>query len=311
MYDYREKIEQLIAPIAQDNSSGSSELARRAAVALLDLIGDLEEPENAPITLIRTPIIAFAKRLLHAQPKMATLFNLVNRGLLTCDAHNAFGEGKAALEKFIYNFLAIIVGGSDGITLHTKPLITDGAVVLVHSYSATIIKTLITAKRQGKCFEVFCTESRPVMEGRKTATVLSGAGIPVTFLIDASVGLVLQRSTLVLSGADAITIDGIINKVGTTLIGLAAQAADRPIYVLADSTKFLPSIYHLPGEDMHSSSEVWESAPEKVLIFNRYFEAAPLELFNGIVTEHGLLKIAEVKLQLTNLGVASELCAEL
>lgn len=305
-----QKLTQMIDPIAQDNSSGSSELARRAAVALLDLLNDIDEPDGAPTRGLQVPVIEFAKRLLRAQPKMATLFNLVNRAILVGNAQTTFGESKAAIEKYIYNFLAVIVGGIDTIAQQAQPLITDGSVVLVHSFSGTVNKVLIMAKRQGRRFEVFCTESRPIMEGRKTAQVLSAAGIPVTFLLDASVALMLQRASLVILGADAVTSEGIVNKIGSTAIALSARSLQRPVYIVADSTKFLPSMYKLLTEDMHSQHEVWPDAPDQVLIFNRYFETTPLDLFAAIVTEHGILKVPEVKLHLTNLGVASELCAE-
>src|SRR5438128_530850 len=160
MSNLSEKIDQLIEPIAQDNSSGASELARRAAVVLLDLLADLDEPSSAPINQLQPPMLQFAKRLLHAQPKMATLFNLVNRTLLILNANRTFGEAKSAIEKYIYNFLAVVVGGADSIAQQVAPLITDDAVVLVHSYSATVNKALITAKRNGRRFDVFCTESR-------------------------------------------------------------------------------------------------------------------------------------------------------
>ena len=47
------------------------------------------------------------------------------------------------------------------------------------------------------------------------------------------------------------------NKIGTTIIALAAGTTKRPVYVLADSTKFLPSAYRLPVEDMHDPTEIW------------------------------------------------------
>jgi translation initiation factor eIF-2B subunit delta len=149
------------------------------------------------------------------------------------------------------------------------------------------------------------------MEGRKTAMVLSATGIPVTFVVDAAAGLALQRATMVLSGADAVTSEGVVNKIGTTMIGLAARAQNRPFYVLSDSTKFLPSTYRLLAEEMRPTEEIWPDAPDKLLVFNRYFETTALELVTSVITEHGLLKAPEVKLHLTNLGISSELCAEL
>src|SRR5687768_10850069 len=99
MKDYSEDIKLLIAPIAQDNYSGSTELSRRTSVALLDLLNDLKEPNSAPAALLKPPMIEFARRLIQAQPKMATLFNLANRALLIIDDKMNFGEAKEAIEK--------------------------------------------------------------------------------------------------------------------------------------------------------------------------------------------------------------------
>jgi translation initiation factor eIF-2B subunit delta len=311
MRDYSDKIKLLVAPIAQDNSSGSSELSKRAAVALLDLLDDIEGEESSEATILNPALLQFSKSLLQAQPQMATLFNLVNRALLISSSEKSFGEARSAIEKFIYSFLAVVVGGSDNIAQQALPLISDGSVILLHSYSGTVVKALISARRQGKSFEVYCTESRPVMEGRRTATVLSAAGIPVTYILDAAIFYSIQRATLVLCGADAITIDGIINKTGTTLISIAACAVNRPVYVLADSTKFLPSSYCLSSSEAHPRSEIWPEAPQNITIANRYFELTPLESFAAVINENGLFDIKDVKSHLNSLQVSSELCAEL
>ncbi|MBI4850948.1 MAG: hypothetical protein HY819_03880 [Acidobacteria bacterium] len=306
-----EKISQKISEIALDNTSGSSELARRSAVVMLEVLTDIREQASAPVQVLRSPITIFAKELLKAQPKMATLFNLVNRTLLIINSHTVFGDAKAAVEKYIYSFLAIVVSGSDNITQKFQPIINENSVVLVHSYSATVNKVLINIKNNGRNFEIFSTESRPMLEGRKTAQALSNAHIPVTFIVDSGVLFALQRSSMVLFGADAITKEGIVNKIGTALIAIAAKAYNKPCYVLSDSTKFLPSSYKLALEGMRAKEEIWPEASESIVVLNRYFETTPLELFTAVINEYGVLKIPEVKLHLTNLGVSSELCTEL
>jgi translation initiation factor eIF-2B subunit delta len=307
----QEKITQRVSEIAQDNTSGSSEIARRAAVAFLETIADVKEQALSPVQPLRSAVAIFAKELLKAQPKMATLFNLVNRALLIVNSHTTLGDARVAVEKHIYSFLAIVVGGSDSITLKIQHAISENSVVLVHSYSATVNKVLINIKNEGRSFEVFVTESRPMLEGRKTAQALVSANIGVNFIVDSAAFFAVQRSTIVLFGADAITKDGMVNKIGTSLIALAAKTYNKPCYILADSTKLLPTSYKLALEDMHTKEEVWPEAQDSILVLNRYFETTPLDLFTAVVNEYGVLKIPEVKLHLTNLGVSSELCTEL
>ncbi len=306
-----EKISQKIDDIGQDNSSGSSELAKRAAVALLEAITEIGDASSSSIQPLHSFMLAFAKELLQAQPKMATLFNLVNRAMLIINSHTNLAEAIAALEKYIYNFLEIVVNSSENISQLFQKTITNDSVILVHSYSSTVNKVLINAKRSGLQFEVFVTESRPILEGRKTAQLLSEEGIAVTFIVDSGVMFALQRSSMVLFGADAITSGGIVNKIGTNLIALAARNHSRPAYVLADSTKFLPTSYKLMMEELHPTDEIWPESPDKIVVLNRYFETTPLDLFDSVITEHGALQTLEVKLHLTNLGISSELCTQL
>lgn len=308
--EYTEKIELKIEAIAQDNSSGSSELSRRAAVALLDILADIGDAPETTLELLHSALHLFAQRLLQVQPKMATLFNLVNGTLLVLNGQTTFSDAKLDLEKYVYNFLSTVVGSSEQISQQVQPLIQDGSIVLNHSYSATVIKTLINAKRSGRNFQVFCTESRPIMEGRKAAQALAAEGIPVTLLVDAAAIFAIQRCSLVLLGADAVRLDGITNKIGSTMIALAARASKKPCCVLSDTTKLLPTRHRLRLEEMHPGNEVWAEVPEEIIVFNRYFEITPLELFTSVITEHGILKIPEVKMHINSLVVSNELCAE-
>ena len=50
----------------------------------------------------------------------------------------------------------------------------------------------------------------------------------------------MGQADLVLVGADAITEAAAVNKAGTHLLALAAQAAGVPVYVAADTSKLSP-----------------------------------------------------------------------
>jgi translation initiation factor eIF-2B subunit delta len=61
------------------------------------------------------------------------------------------------------------------------------------------------------------------------------------------------------------------------------------MFSLCTSGKFLPAaalpLLHIVD---HPVQEVWPDAPPGVSIRNRYFETIPLELFTGIISEHGM-----------------------
>jgi translation initiation factor 2B subunit (eIF-2B alpha/beta/delta family) len=89
---------------------------------------------------------------------------------------------------------------------------------------------------------------------------------------------------MVLLGADSIGDAGVVNKVGSVAVANAARAAGIPVLVLADETKILPLGFPQHLGDQRPSREVWH-APAGVRIWNRYFEALPMESVTSVVTE--------------------------
>ena len=90
-------------------------------------------------------------------------------------------------------------------------------------------------------------------------------------------------------GADAVTERGVVNKVGSFALALAAREHSVPVHVLAERRKFLPAatpalrIVEMPPE------EVWDDPAAGVRPRNVYFELVPLELLRGVVVEDGVL----------------------
>ncbi|RLG04449.1 MAG: ribose 1,5-bisphosphate isomerase, partial [Thaumarchaeota archaeon] len=118
-------------------------------------------------------------------------------------------------------------------------LIIDGDTILTHSCSHTVLKVLERAHEEGKKFRVIVTESRPLLEGRETASELLSKSIPVTLIVDAAICTVMRDVDKVMIGADAILADGsIVNKVGSLPIALAAYASNVPLIVVVESLKF-------------------------------------------------------------------------
>src|SRR5439155_23245793 len=122
-------------------------------------------------------------------------------------------------------------------------LIEDGSTIITFSRSSTVEHALLHAQRAGRHFSVVCAESRPACEGHETAAVLASHGVPVTLVVDAALVAEVPTAQLVLTGADLLSTDGLVNKVGTYALALAAKAAGVPFYTLCGSQKFLPSGY--------------------------------------------------------------------
>jgi len=174
--------------------------------------------------------------------------------------------------------------------------IRDGDVVLTHCNSSAAIAVMTTAWRQGKRFEAFVTETRPRFQGHLTAKQLTHAGIPVTLILDDAVRYFMQDVDAVLVGADAITANGaLINKVGTSMVALAAHEARVKVYVAAESYKFSPEtmigelveIEERDTSEMISKKELTQLG--RVRVRNPSFDVTPPEFIDLIITERGII----------------------
>jgi translation initiation factor eIF-2B subunit alpha len=107
---------------------------------------------------------------------------------------------------------------------------------------------------------VFVTESRPDDSGKLAFKVLQKASIPTTLVLDSAVGYLMERVDAVLLGAEGVMeTGGIINKIGTLNMALIAKAMNKPVYVMAESIKFVRE-YPLNQSDIPNTFKVVSSA---------------------------------------------------
>src|SRR5205085_6130330 len=109
------------------------------------------------------------------------------------------------------------------------------------SASGAVKQAILAAHRAGRAPRVLACESRPLNEGRDLAAELAAAGVPVWFMVDAALPMLAAASTQVWLGADAVTERGVINKIGSFALALAAREHSVPVYALAMRRKFLPA----------------------------------------------------------------------
>ncbi|MEK6891243.1 MAG: hypothetical protein AABX03_03835 [Nanoarchaeota archaeon] len=184
----------------------------------------------------------------------------------------------------------------DNINSNVLSIIKNNNVIFTHCHSTNVIKSLIYCKKQGKKFQVYNTETRPLFQGRKTAVELSMAGIKVTNFVDSSISIALEgkqgnhKTDFVFLGADAILKNGdVINKVGSNLISEIAKLNKIPVYIIADSWKFTKKNISLEQRDY---KEVWhEKIPsnKNLKIKNPAFEKIPQKNISYIISEFGVL----------------------
>lgn len=171
-------------------------------------------------------------------------------------------------------------------------IIRNNDVIFTHCHSSTVSKALAYAKKKGKKFEVYATETRPLYQGRKTIIEMRKAGIKATFFIDSAAQVALtgkqetKKATKFFIGADALLKHGIVNKIGSSMFVNIAHENKIPVYIFAGSWKFTPGQVKM---EQRSFKEIWKKAPPKIKIKNPAFSFVPKKHIKAIVSEFGIL----------------------
>lgn len=189
----------------------------------------------------------FVYQLATCRPAMAPVANAALRVMTTCDADllsraDAFDrtaqEVWDALTEATHVVQRQLEEGAQGAVVHATSLLKDGDTVMTLSMSSTILRIFQMAGLSGKHVRAIVCESRPLCEGVALADRLSSMGIPTTVITDAQAALFVRRASCVLVGADAVSPSGgVVNKVGTHMVALAAASAGVAVYSVADTSK--------------------------------------------------------------------------
>jgi len=301
------EIQERIGALRDDNTAGATALAHLAGEIMVRVA---ETSQNVPTTELRSRIIAAGKAVIGAQPAMATIYCLVNDVLAALHESHSDEELRATIRARTHQFSSQLSAASWASAHHAAQLISKDAIVLTHSRSSLVETALVEAAGQGLTFSVICTESRPLGEGQALARSLASMGISASVVIDAAVASFAPRSTVVLVGADALSVHGLVNKIGTRLIAMAAQAVSVPLYVVATTHRFLPPTVPLSYQEVKNPRELVGERSKNLGAINLYFDHTPLEQLTGCVTEDGLLSREALRKILTTWRITETLDLE-
>jgi len=168
-------------------------------------------------------------------------------------------------------------------------LIPKGSVILTLCHSHSVVDVLIKAKKN--IDHVYCLETRPLYQGRITATDLSKAGIKTTLIVDNAASTVLKKCDFFFTGADAFLADGdIINKIGTNQISTLCRRYETKHYSVTSTHKFEPGTFFGNDEpiEQRETSEVLPKKIPKVKVLNPAFDRTDSSLVEGIICEKGI-----------------------
>ncbi|UCC78343.1 MAG: hypothetical protein JSW64_08625 [Candidatus Zixiibacteriota bacterium] len=140
------------------------------------------------------------------------------------------------------------------------------------SGSSLIIKAILEGKNLGWRGEVRIVESRPKNEGVGLAKKTAGSGIRTVLGVDAAMPDMIKNSGAVFLGADAVTQTYFVNKIGSDIAVEYAAKFRKPVYVVADGSKFIPNNIYKFIPDNNPDSEIIPRRMKNLEIMNNYFE---------------------------------------
>jgi len=268
-----DRVRPTVETIATDHEHGSAWLSIRALEVLRDEAALASTYEDAA---------AIARELKSARPSMTVVKNRVDRAMSSASEQSAAAVETAARKTIE----SAVRADREAAAVAAERL--EGQRICTFSRSGTVLDALERADPEA----VLVGESHPGSEGVGVAESLAESH-DVTLSSDAGlVGLLGEwDADAVLVGADTVLSDGgVVNKVGTRGLALAAAREGVRVYVATAADKISPD------EDVEiepSPESIYEgTAPLRVA--NPLFDVTPPDLLDGICTEKGVLDAASV-----------------
>jgi len=256
--------------------------------------GCLSEPE-----FVKNVRLA-ADRLKSTRPTGEYLAPLVDR--MVAVAVKARGEGVDPAQTIVRE-TERLMEEDDRLTRRcgefAAGLINDGDGILTHCYpGGALIYMLEEARKRGKDVKVYCSETRPYLQGaRLTASSVSKLGVETKIITDNMGALPMWQGRVhkLVTACDRITMDGhIANKVGTYQYAICAGYHRIPFIVLGYDG---PQVFTPDASDV----TIEERDPQEVLYcrgvrtgapgvcgYYPAFDITPPTLISAIVTDRGV-----------------------
>lgn len=272
--------------LREDNRSGAQEIATRALHLLLDRVGD-SQPRG--VQTYRRWLLRSGRELIAVQPAMGVLFRMVNDMLWASDrgmnAETIRQDAMAFLQDYQMRFGARI----DTLNHQASAYLARYERIATYSRSSTLVGALNLMRR--KRLQVFCGEGRPMYEGQTLANELAWAGHSVVLGVDMALFGWLSQVEALVVGADGLSRDGLVNKLGTAALMRAAADIELPRIVICTADKLLPTNC-LPKAGLGGGDpqEIMPASEEAIEIRNDYFDVTPLEDISLVLTDEGILQ---------------------
>jgi translation initiation factor 2B subunit (eIF-2B alpha/beta/delta family) len=325
------EINKRIEEIANDKTSGASYIAKKAAECIDDFAKwVLDNKSGLSIEEYLEELTKIAINVIRSQPTMASVFRAVNEIIVltinqTSQLETELGHDKikqltylctstqAAARKYILESELAL----ETIARAYAEVLHDGDTIMTISASSAVEALLLQANASSLDVTVYIPESRPMYEGRMMVERLAERGIKTILIADSAMFHFLKECSSILVGADRVMPEGIINKIGTHGVAIAAKEFKIPFYCTCERTKFIPNLIPIDKiilaqpEDQIYEPINEQKKPKNLSIKNIYFDFTPIEYVTYILTEDGVLTNKQVNDYIKNLEILPELISGL
>jgi translation initiation factor 2B subunit (eIF-2B alpha/beta/delta family) len=287
------RFDELRSAIAANTVPGGSAYGR-AAAEMIALLATTRPAAGSPLD---TDVRELTRWLVATKPSMTSVRTVVGLAEQWLTANpEAVSEGLAeGLADEMYRFVRASEEAIIAIGGYAEDLVPDGATVLYHSYSGSLLELLSVAASRRTALTVAFTESRPYRESRRIAAALADTGVDLVAYSDAAMAVAAAQTDLVVVGADALFVDGsFANKVGSLPLALSCHDAGTPMHVVTELSKLYPGDPTEVGMEQRPAAEIadddWELwGSGRVVARNQFFERVPARLVTSYVTERGFV----------------------
>lgn len=179
--------------------------------------------------------------------------------------------------------------------------IKDDDTILVHSYSRVVLALLAYAKSKFVRFRVIVTQALPsgasTTNGVDMYKALKELDIPTSLIHDSQVGFVINKVDKVFMGAEGVSESGgIINHMGSYQIGVLASNANKPLYVVSESHKFV-RLFPLSPDDLPNDNET-NTGEEGGFLNTPSVDFTPHKYITALISDLGVLTPSAVSEEL-------------
>ncbi|MFI7116366.1 methylthioribose-1-phosphate isomerase [Amycolatopsis sp. NPDC049868] len=285
--------------------------SEEVAVAIEDMVTQSSGPYFAALGAM---VLAAREASGHADPR-AYLLRAGERIVATRKTNNHLRKAVAAVlsevDKSTGDLVEAATAGaragdelyrsrSRALGEHAAALVPDKATVLTHCWADLyLVEFVLAARRHGKEFSFFCTETRPYLQGaRLTAETLAEMGADTRLITDGMGAAVLASGEVgaLVTAADRVTMDGhVVNKIGTLGLAVAAEAFGVPFHAMVQAPdQAAPTGADVPIE-YRDGDEVLSAlghrvAGERARGHYPAFDVTPPRFVTTVVTDRGVFE---------------------